>query len=75
MPKIAIDAGHGYNTAGKRCLKSIDKNETREWFLNDRIMDLVEEQLKKYKCRVLRVDDTTGAKDIKRSEFFTYTYH
>ena len=28
--KIAIDAGHGRYTAGNRCLKSIDTNETRE---------------------------------------------
>lgn len=64
MPKIAIDAGHGYNTAGKRCLKSIDKSETREWFLNDRIADKLESMLKAYKCETLRVDDTTGKKDI-----------
>lgn len=62
---IALDAGHGMNTAGKRCLKSIDPLQTREWFLNDRIADLVEADLKKnYDCTVLRVDDTTGAKDI-----------
>lgn len=64
MPKIAIDAGHGINTPGKRCLKSIDKNETREWFLNDRIADRLESLLKAYKCETLRVDDTTGKKDI-----------
>ena len=65
---IAIDAGHGMNTAGKRCLKSIDPLQTREWFLNDRIADIVEEDLRKnYDCIVLRVDDTTGAKDISLS--------
>ena len=26
--KIAIDAGHGLNTSGKRCLKSLDPNQT-----------------------------------------------
>ena len=61
---IAIDAGHGYNTAGKRCLKSIDPNQTREWFLSDRIADRLEALLKGYNCTVLRVDDTTGARDI-----------
>ena len=61
---IALDAGHGMNTSGKRCLKSIDKNQTREWYLNDRIMDRVQELLGGYECTVLRVDDTTGAKDI-----------
>lgn len=62
---IVIDAGHGYNTSGKRCLKSIDTNETREWLLNDRIADIVESRLKAdYDVKVLRADDTTGAKDI-----------
>ena len=62
---IVIDAGHGYNTAGKRCLKSIDPNQTREWYLNDRIADKVEKLLKDYEgCSVLRSDDTTGVKDV-----------
>ena len=61
---IAIDAGHGMKTAGKRCLKSIDPQETREWYLNDRIADMLEERLASYDCRVLRVGDTTGAKDV-----------
>ena len=60
---IVLSAGHGYNTPGKRCL-----NGTREWFLNDRIMDLVENDLREnYDCRVLRADDTTGKKDISLS--------
>lgn len=61
---IALDAGHGMGTAGKRCLRSIDPAETREWYLNDRIADMVQGQLAAYDCSVLRVDDTTGAKDI-----------
>lgn len=61
---IALDAGHGMKTAGKRCMKKLDPNETREWWLNDRIMDKVEAALKDYGCTVIRVDDTTGAKDV-----------
>lgn len=61
---IALDAGHGYNTAGKRCMKSLDPDQTREWWLNDRIMDLAEAGLQDYDCTVLRVGDTTGRKDI-----------
>ena len=62
---IALDAGHGYNTAGKRCMKSLDPDQTREWWLNDRIMDLAEADLTtNYDCTVLRVGDTTGKKDI-----------
>ena len=63
-PIIALDAGHGMSTPGKRCLRSIDPAETREWCLNDRIADRVQELLAAYDCTVLRVDDTTGAKDI-----------
>ncbi len=64
---IVLDAGHGYDTAGKRCLKSLDPDETREWYLNDRIMDMVEELLRDYECTVFRVDDTTGREDISLS--------
>lgn len=70
MPKkiIALDAGHGMKTAGKRCLKSIDPLQTREWYLNDRIADMVETELAgSYDCTVIRVGDTTGAKDVSLS--------
>lgn len=62
-PIIALSAGHGLYTSGKRCLKSIDPNETREWYLNDRIVDKVETKLKAYNCTVIRVNDTTGTVD------------
>lgn len=62
--KIAIDAGHGLYTSGKRCLKSLDPNQTREWYLNDRIADKLEEILKGYNCEVLRMDNITGLTDI-----------
>lgn len=61
---IVIDAGHGLKTAGKRTLKSIDKMETREWTLNDRIADMLEDLLSEYDCKVIRSDDTTGEKDV-----------
>ena len=65
MFKIALDAGHGMNTAGKRCLKSIDANETREWWMNDRICDKIEKKLSAYDgYAILRVDDTTGKTDV-----------
>lgn len=65
---ICVDAGHGYNTGGRRCLKKFDPAEHREWWLNDRIADLVEtELLRDYDCKVVRADDTTGAKDISLS--------
>ena len=65
---ICVDAGHGYNTGGRRCLKKFDPAEHREWWLNDRIADLVEtELLRDFDCKVVRADDTTGAKDISLS--------
>lgn len=65
MFKLVLDAGHGYNTAGKRCLKSLDPNETREWYLNSRICNKIESYLKDYEgYDLLRVDDVTGAKNI-----------
>ena len=65
MFKIALNAGHGYYTAGKRCLKSLDPNETREWVLNARICDKVQEKLKGYTgYEIIRLDDVTGMTDV-----------
>lgn len=65
MFKIALNAGHGYYTAGKRCLKAFDTNETREWVLNARICDKVQEKLKRYMgYEIIRLDDTTGKNDV-----------
>ena len=62
--KIALSAGHGINTPGKRCLKSLDPNETREWWLNNRICDYVESYLKDYEgYSLLRMDDTNDGSD------------
>lgn len=60
--KLVFDAGHWYNEAGRRCLKSLDKNETREWSMNDRIADKLQTRLaaEYIDVQVLRVDDTTG---------------
>ena len=65
MFKIALSAGHYKNTAGKRCMKALDPNETREWILNDRIADKVEKLLLQYSgYELIRTDDTNGEKDI-----------
>ena len=65
---FAIDAGHYIDTPGKRCLKSIDPGETREWVLNSRIADKVQERLQGYNCSTMRVDDVTGEKEISLSK-------
>ena len=65
LSKIALSAGHYRYTAGKRIPKKLDKNETREWALNDRICDKIEQKLKAYEgYELLRTDDTTGEKAI-----------
>ena len=65
MFKIALNAGHGRYTAGKRCLKSIDPNETREWVLNSRICEKIEAILSDYEgYELLRLDDRTGKVNV-----------
>ena len=65
MFKLALNAGHGKYTSGKRCLKSIDPNETREWTLNSRICENITTKLKNYDgYELLRIDDPTGKTDI-----------
>ena len=61
---IALDAGHYLGTPGKRCLKSIDPGETREWVLNSRIADKVQAILADYQVDILRLDDPTGQTDV-----------
>lgn len=68
MARIVLDIGHGKNTPGKRCLIALDKNETREWILNDRVGDDTEIYLKSAGHEVLRVDDITGATDVPLAE-------
>ncbi|MGO5022109.1 N-acetylmuramoyl-L-alanine amidase family protein [Lawsonibacter sp. LCP25S3_G6] len=61
---ICIDAGHYLGTPGKRCLKTIDPGETREWVLNNRVAHKVQQRLTAYDCTTMRVDDLTGQREI-----------
>lgn len=63
-PILALSAGHYYGTPGKRCLKSIDPKETREWTLNSRIADKLTEILKGYNVEILRLDDKSGQTQV-----------
>jgi N-acetylmuramoyl-L-alanine amidase len=63
--KLVLDAGHGKNTLGKRCKKSIDPKQTREWVLNSRIVEKIQMLLEAYTgYELLRVDDPTGKIDV-----------
>lgn len=65
MFKLVISAGHFLETPGKRCPKELDPNETREWWLNNRIATHLEKILSEYDgIEILRVDDTTGKKEV-----------
>ena len=65
MYKIALDAGHGLYTPGRRCLKQYDPAETREWQLNSRVAQKVEQLLHQYQdVQTKRMDDTIGAVDV-----------
>jgi N-acetylmuramoyl-L-alanine amidase len=63
--KIAYGAGHYMWTAGKRLPAALDKNETREWELNDRVARHFAAAAAEYEgVELLRVDDPTGTKEI-----------
>ena len=64
MKVLIIDCGHGINTAGKRCLKSIDSNQTREWDLNNRTGVVLQRIAEAVGIKVFRVDDVTGKTDV-----------
>lgn len=66
---LALDAGHGKYTAGKRCMKKIDPQETREWFLNDRVSRYIAQRAAQYDgFKTIRVDDPTGKVDVSHAE-------
>lgn len=62
---LALSAGHGHYTAGKRIPKQLDPNETREWDMNQKIACLIQDELSNYSgVEVVRMDDPTGNADI-----------
>ena len=56
--KIALDAGHGKNTAGKRTPDGI-----REWVLNDAVRDYIVSDLKDYNVEFIFPDKDEGNTD------------
>lgn len=66
MFKVAYCAGHYLGTPGKRVPKKLDPAETREWVLNDRVARYFNERMLQYDgVETMRVDDSTGKKEIK----------
>ena len=59
--RFAIGAGHYLGTAGRRIPKALDKNLTKEWELNDRVVRYVIQAAEKYEgLEIMRLDDPTG---------------
>ena len=57
---ITIDAGHGYNTSGKRT----PDDAFREWNINDVVADKLEVMLEQEGYTVERLDDVSGQTDV-----------
>lgn len=56
--KIALDPGHGLNTAGKQTPDGI-----KEWTLNDKVRDKIVAKLKNYDVEIINVDNNEGKVD------------
>jgi hypothetical protein len=57
--KVAIDAGHGYNTPGKR-----SPNDQREWTANNGVVTAMGQVLAANGVAIIRLDDPTGRTDV-----------
>ncbi len=63
--QIAYCAGHYMGTAGKRVPKYLDPDQTREWWLNDRVADYFARAALEYEgVEIMRTDDPTGKTHI-----------
>lgn len=69
MLRIAIDSGHGLNTAGKEVPSYMGYGKIKEWTLNDKVTREMIRLLKQYEnVEILRTDDPTGKRDVPRME-------
>lgn len=60
MVRIALDAGHGKHTPGKRT-----PDDEREWTFNDKVLRACVAKLNEYQnVEVLRLDDPSGETDV-----------
>lgn len=60
MVRIALDAGHGRHTSGKRT-----PDDEREWTFNDKVLRACQAKLQEYQnVEILRLDDPSGETDV-----------
>src|SRR5690554_2601406 len=64
MLRVAIDAGHELNTAGKEVPGYMGYGKIKECTLNEEVTRALMDLLKGYNTEILRLDDPTGNKDI-----------
>jgi N-acetylmuramoyl-L-alanine amidase len=62
--RVALDAGHGLNTPGKRT-----PDGEREWSFNNKVVRAITERLNNYEdVSIVRLDDPTGKRDVPLKE-------
>ena len=62
--RVALDAGHGLNTPGKRT-----PDGEREWSFNNKVVKAITERLNDYEdVSIVRLDDPTGKRDVPLKE-------
>lgn len=61
---IAIDAGHGHNTPGRKCDPRYDPSQTPEWDLSNRVANYQEQYFQAYDVAIVRLDDRSGNEDV-----------
>src|SRR5574344_2078797 len=60
---IAVDAGHGLHTAGKRT-----PDGEREWSFNNKVVIALIDELHRLGLRTIRLDDPSGQRDVPLGE-------
>ena len=60
---IAVDAGHGLHTAGKRT-----PDGEREWSFNNKVVIALINELHRLGLRTIRLDDASGQRDVPLGE-------
>ncbi len=63
---LVLDAGHGLTTPGKQTMKG-SKGVIKEWEMNNRVCNFVEEYLTPYDVKIYRTDDESGKTDVPRT--------
>ena len=64
---LVLDAGHGFNTAGKQTMNG-SRGIVKEWTMNDSVVRKITSILSVYNVTIHRTDDPSGKTDISLAE-------